>query len=59
MLEDEDRCAEEENEGERDPVREFHLPRCNFAAASYTDLKVLKDNDRGSGVTYLTHKKGY
>ena len=44
---------------ERNPVREFHLPRCNLAATSYTDLIILKDNDRGNGVTYLTYKKEY
>ena len=27
--------AEEDNQkGERDPVREFYIPRCNFAATS-------------------------
>ena len=25
----------------------------------YVDLIILKDNDRGSGVTYLTHQKRY
>ena len=50
--------ADEGNqEGERDPVRKFHLSRCNFAATSYTDLITLKDNGRGDGVAYLTHKK--
>ena len=35
--------AEEGNlEGERDPIREFHIPRCNFAATSYADLINLK-----------------
>ena len=54
------RYAEEGNqEGERDPVRKFHLPRCNFAPTSYTDLIILKDNGRENGVTYLIHKKGY
>ena len=54
------RYAKERNqEGEQDPVREFHLPRCNFATTSYIDQITLKDNGRGNGVTYLTHKKGY
>ena len=29
-------------EREPDRVRDFHLPRCNFAATSYTDLIILK-----------------
>ena len=52
------RYAEEGNqEEERDPVQKFHLSRCNFAATSYTDLTTFKDNGRGNGVAYLTHKK--
>ena len=48
------------NQGqERDPVREFHLPICNFGATSYTDPIIPKDYGRGNGVSYLTHKKGY
>ena len=47
------RYAEEGNqEEERDPVWELHLFRCNFAATSYADLIILKDNSRGNGVTY-------
>ena len=35
------RNAEKGNrEGEQDPVREFHLARCNFAATSYADLNI-------------------
>ena len=52
------RYAEEENqEGEQDPVRKFHLLWCNFAATSSTDLTTLKGNSRGNDVTYLTPKK--
>ena len=29
-------------ERELDPVQEFHLPKCTFAAASYTDLMILE-----------------
>ena len=29
-------------ERERGPVLEFHLPKCIFAAASYTDLMILE-----------------
>ena len=46
-------------EVERDFVQEFHLPRYNFAATLYIDLETPKDNSRETGVTYLTHKKGY
>ena len=50
------RNTEEGNqEGER--YREFHLPTCNFAATSYTDPIIFKNNCCGNGVTYLTHKK--
>ena len=38
---------------------EFHLPRCDLAATSYTDLIIHEDNSCGNGVTYLTYKKGY
>ena len=56
----ETRYAEEGNqEGEQDPAREFHLPRCNLAAASHADLTILKDNGRGNSVTYLIYKNGY
>ena len=46
-------------DGERESVQEFHLPRCSFAAISYTDLITLKNNRRGNSVNYLTDKKGY
>ena len=44
-------------EGERNPIREFHLPRCTFAATSHTDLIILKDIGSGNGVMYLTNEK--
>ena len=54
------RYTEEENqEGEGNSVRDFHLPRCNFAATRYTDLLILDHIGRGSGIIHLTHKKGY
>ena len=54
------RYAEEGNqEGKRNPVRDFHPPRCNFAATSYTDLIILEHIGRWNGITYLIHKKGY
>ena len=40
-------------------AREFHLPRCNFAATANSDLIILKDSGLGNAVTYLTPKKGY
>ena len=35
-------AVEGNQDGERDPVREFYLPRCNFAATLCTNLKILK-----------------
>ena len=52
------RYAEERNlGGEQDPVREFHLPRCNFATTSYIDQITLKDNGRGMVSPALPTKK--
>ena len=50
--------AEEGNqEGERDPIREFHIPRCNVAAASYADLIDLKTMAVGMVSSILPTKK--
>ena len=53
------RHTQEKHKGqsERVKVRELHLPQCNFAAHSYTEMVAIQEQGL-NGITFLSHKKG-
>ena len=53
------RDTQEAHEGQSEhvKVREFHLPQCNFAAHSYTEMVAIQEKGLNA-ITYLSNKKG-
>ena len=52
------RHTEEAHEGQSEhvKVREFHLPQCNFATHSYTEMVTIQENRRNA-ITILPNNK--